>query len=143
MPLILCDFDHHCRRIVASRLGNGRFDESFCRVDVLHLVSRMSDDLLDASIPQPVGHPIRTENDAVARLAGNLPDMRCDGLVTSPECLRKGILARMISGFALVELTVSAKPADVRMVVRDLFEPTFARQPIDPAVSDVSEVHPP
>jgi len=47
---------------------------------------------------------------------------------------------RVRAGFPLIDFPISQQPADVRVIVADLFDPAFPRrQIVNPAVADMPE----
>ena len=62
--------------------------------------------------------------------------------MTRPERRLQNITAGMVLCLAFVQLSGPEKPADVCVVVSELFDAPRGRQVVDPAVSNVAEIHP-
>ena len=97
-----------------------------------------------ASVEEPIDQAVGAKQEQISRLrtprlrpagsqiGGRLPSARC-------SALRPRMLARLPFG----DLGVAEEPTDVSIVMADLFDSSFQlRQIVDPAVSDMGEIHP-
>ena len=94
-------------------------------------------------VVKPFRQTIRTDQKNVARLTSHRPDLRVHELISAPQRLLEHIPPRMRAGLPFVDLPFAKQPADMRIVVADLFDAALARrQIINPTVPDVTEIHP-
>jgi hypothetical protein len=94
-------------------------------------------------VVQPFHQTIRAKQKDVALFVCDRAYLRFDKLIGTAQRLLQNVPARMAASFPFVDLALTQQPADVRIVVRDLFDRVFPRgQIINPAVTDVAEIKP-
>ena len=106
------------------------------------VVSSRTKNVANLTIVETVYDAVGTEEETVAGRASDRADLRHDKLVSSTEGSLEDSATRVGFGFALVDLSIPEKPADMGIVMAQLHDRPLGRQMVDPAVTDVAEIHP-
>src|SRR5580658_2595773 len=86
---------------------------------------------------------VGAKQEDVPGLVTDRADLGVNELISAAEGLLQNVSAWVSAGFALVDLALAQKPADMGVVVGELLDGAGPRgQIIDPAVADVAEVKP-
>src|SRR5262249_10538375 len=95
-------------------------------------------------IVQSLHQPVGAQEKHVTSLATDRTQLRVHELVSATQCLLENIPPRMSARLALVDFAVAKQPADMCVIVAELFDlGIFCRKIIQAAVADMPEMHPP
>lgn len=138
-----CDhFHENCSGVIAAGVLHRGGDKTLGERFAGGVVLRAAADFFQLTIPQAIDQAVGADEKTVACAMSDGPDLRFDKLVAGPECLLKRGATRIGSGFALVHDAFAPLNADVAVIVAYLGDPTFSGEIINPAVADVSKIHP-
>ncbi len=79
-------------------------------------------------VVEAFGDAVGAEKEDVAGFVGDGADMGIDELVFGAEGFLKSIALGVVASFAFVEFAVALEPADVGVIVGELFDAAFARE---------------
>ena len=128
---------HHRSRIVTAGGCDRLANEGQCG-----LAGGIAQDFFDATIEESIGHTIRAEQEAVAWLESHGSGLGFDLLRVRAEDFLQDISPGMVFRLALVDLAISKKPADIGVIVGDLFHTACRRQEVNATIANMGEIHP-